>query len=446
MEKKKIKEVMILSEDDKFYQEKYAWFTYEDGTEDVMVYEDAIKYLQKYSLLNRFKNVDSLFTSFKTTVKTMDEFINNDMRFHSNGNLLEKIKRDKKIMADELGKGLGIKVDLLSSMYNLKGKPNADEILAMYEKIKKITLEECEKSGIPYEKDQQKIIGGVFETLKKSKYSVDEYAGDQEALANLYQRKIEAAKEEEYGFYFTNVERDFTALKMSMVGYCSDMFSSSYQLINALTDKKCSRRKEILSSWAEFMLVLPEYIGLINKADEYSSQANKEKLIIDIEKFHANSEFMGELEALMDHDPERETYRYHATSTLDNGLSILEKGLFLSGRETDSTSYAEFSIDEVLTYKYGGVFNSVGDYIVVFREPKSENIVRETTEEERENNPIFSRRMVYSAPTNNYIIDPKYMVGLIDRQQQKVYSVKEKSISLENTSIDVDDSNVPKAR
>lgn len=431
MEKKKIKEVLILTDERPFYMDKYAWFTYEDGTDIVMLYDDAVKYLQKYSLLNRFRNADSLFASFKTKVTTLDEFRKHDVRFYDKRRLIDEAKRQKEDDSKEIETRLGIRMNDLSSLYWLKQDTESDMILAMYEKIKRTILEECQRSGISYEKDHKKIIGRVLEVLKQTEYHADEYPANQEELESIYQRKIERAKSstaENKLYDYTSVEHDFINLKMSMVEYSADMFTASYQLINALVDRKHPKRKEILASWAEFMLVLPEYISLVNKVEEYGSKALNEKMYADIERFHSNSDFMKNLELLMTHDPEKEVYRYHATPSLQTGLKILENGLFLSSNDLDSTSFAEFSIDNVLTYSYGSFFLTVGDYIIVFREPVGEDIVREATEEEKKNNHIASRRISTSEPINDYVVDKKYMVGLIDRVNQKVYRVNQEVI------------------
>ncbi len=433
MEKKKIKEVVILTDERPFYIDKYVWFTYEDGTDVVMLYDDAVKYLQKYSLLNRFRSADSLFASFKTKITTIDEFRRRDVRFYDKGRLITEAMRQKEDDAKEIEAKLGIRMDVLPSMYWLKQDAECDKILVMYEKIKKTILEECQKSGISYETDQGKIIEKVFDVLKKTEYPADEYPASQEELESIYKRKIARAlsnAEEDKIYDYIDVEHDFTNLRISMTTYSANMFLAFYQLIYALVDRKIPKRKEILASWAEFILVLPEYMNLINKTDEYTDRASKEKMMADIEKFHSNKKFMEDLELLMAHDSSKEMYRYHAAPSLSAGLYILENGLFLSSDDPSFTSYAEFSTNDVLTYSYGGFFLTVGDYIIVFKEPFGEDIVRESTEEEKKNNNIASRRLSSSEPINEYIVDKKYMVGLIDRVNQKVYRANTDIVSL----------------
>ena len=179
-----------------------------------------------------------------------------------------------------------------------------------------------------------------------------------------------------------------------------------------------------MKNWAEFLIILKDYIKILNEFDNCINQISEEKKKNNLDNYYSNILFMDELEKLIDHDKNDEEYLYHATSTLTDGLNILDKGLFMDSHNLSSTTFSEFDISDILTYEYGNDFRKVGDYIIVIRNPNNEEIVRETTEKEKQENLIVSRRIDYSKPINDYVIDPSYIVGLIDKKDQKIYNTK----------------------
>ena len=73
--KSKIKDLIILNDSKKLIDEKYVYIIFSDGKEDAMLFDEAIKYLKKYSISNRFKKAEDLLSSFNITYKDFEDFL-----------------------------------------------------------------------------------------------------------------------------------------------------------------------------------------------------------------------------------------------------------------------------------------------------------------------------------------------------------------------------------
>ena len=170
----------------------------------------------------------------------------------------------------------------------------------------------------------------------------------------------------------------------------------------------------------EFFISKDISFGLVKYLEELITKADEIQYNMDQERYNSNFKFMEDLEAMVKHNPEEETYRYHATTSLEDGIRILEEGLYSYSKDLDSTSFPEFNINQILSYSYGSGIEQFGDYIVVLSEPKNEDIVRELTEEEQEKVTIIPRRNAVVGNKPPYRVDKKYVVGIIDKKHEKV--------------------------
>ena len=89
---------------------------------------------------------------------------------------------------------------------------------------------------------------------------------------------------------------------------------------------------------------------------------------------------MEDLETITNHNPEDETYCYHATTSLEDAKRIIEEGFYSYSKDLESTSFPEFTVDQILTYSYGNGIENFGDYIIVLSVPKGEDIVEESVD------------------------------------------------------------------
>ena len=140
------------------------------------------------------------------------------------------------------------------------------------------------------------------------------------------------------------------------------------------------------------------------------------------ERLNSNAAFIEDLKKLIEHNPEEEIYRYHATGSIYDANNILEEGFYTYSKDLDSTSFREFDIEQILTYSYGNGTQNFGDYIIVISEPKDDDIdiVSKMSEEELQNVSIVPRRNAIIGNKPNYKVDKKYIVGFIDKEHEKV--------------------------
>ena len=426
----KIKDLIILN-DNKLIDEKYVYITFDNKKEKIMLFNDAIKFLKKYSISNRFKKIDDLFSSFHTSFEDFESFKKNDKRGYYVSDIIYKEKSKKNMELQNIEKKYNINIAQLANMYWLDDSNMSKKILGMYEKIKTVILNECNKNKINYCKNSTEIIKAIARKIENSNTEEINVCKSVEEVDKLFETRKKQVKEnnnKEYEYSYDKIELDFKNMQFNMSQYPSDMFSSSYQLLGALSDKNYYNREQILKNWAEFLIVLKDYIKIINEFDKCINQVSEEKMKNNLDNYYSNLDFINELEDLIDHDKNNEEYLYHATSTLEDGLNVLDKGLFMASDDLSSTTFSEFSIPDILTYEYGNDFRKVGDYIIVIKKPNNQKIVRKTTELEKQENLIMSRRIGYTNPINNYVIEPAYIVGLVDRKNQKIYNMKNQII------------------
>lgn len=141
-----------------------------------------------------------------------------------------------------------------------------------------------------------------------------------------------------------------------------------------------------------------------------------------LDEFYSDKEFFEEFKKIMDHDPKKNRYHFHGTTSINDANSILKEGLGMVRDDLSSTSYPEFTMDDVILYNRG-IDGAVGrDAVVIIDEPLNEitrgGIVRPIENEEEIH---FSPSGLQGLDTKpEYIIDSKYIVGYIDKKNRKV--------------------------
>ena len=388
----------------------YYYVRTKDGKEALYLYPG-------YKLIagNEFLSKQELSSLPKKTYNSRQEHIRQDITERFFYSLLSEYKqyRSYKHSKNKYTDGFSY----LTSLYYEEDKTHLEAYNQLYKDLKR----ECDNLGISYETNPDIIMerrlneafeDSEFKTIDirvcKSKSSIDEYYNNH--LISQTNSKN-----------FSNELHNFQYLKTSYVmNYNGEFLSHSDNLIDALLDRNYPNREEILKKYMEFFISKDISFGLVKYLEELITKADEIQYNMDQERYNSNFKFMEDLEAMVKHNPEEETYRYHATTSLEDGIRILEEGFYSYSKDLDSTSFPEFNINQILSYSYGSGIEQFGDYIVVLSEPKNEDIVRELTEEEQEKVTIMPRRNAVVGNKPPYRVDKKYVVGIIDKKHEKV--------------------------
>ena len=194
---------------------------------------------------------------------------------------------------------------------------------------------------------------------------------------------------------------------------------------NSTTNNKIETNeldKETLVSFVKFINVVKELIkyrklgyNIINKLYELSRQKK-------LEDFYSNEEFSKMLDLIMEHDRACCFYYYHGTQCLEDAQTIMEEGLGMMRENLRSTSYCEFTKDQVILYERG-LGNQIGqDAIVIIEVPKNDN-----GEELNVVMPLDDQSKIHFAPSGlqgytkpSYIVLPENIVGYVDKKNKQI--------------------------
>lgn len=205
----------------------------------------------------------------------------------------------------------------------------------------------------------------------------------------------------------------------------SEEIDSWDDLVEEITETEEDKSTEItpekFKKFAEMLELFPR-IGEIqqNLSDEMSKMF---ELIRQrtLEDFKSNPIFVSDLEVIMKHSKEESQYHYHGTQDLKSAAQILKQGLLMT-RGLDSTSYSEFTMDELLLYErgLGGEIGSSG--IVIIDQPIVDGKRTEIVEELKVNHGYSfvpsGLQGLNNKPEN--IVQAQYIVGYVDKINRKV--------------------------
>lgn len=178
---------------------------------------------------------------------------------------------------------------------------------------------------------------------------------------------------------------------------------------------------------------LCEYIKYINsfpKLNEYKTNGKRvgEKLIElakqrKLEEFYSDKSFVEEFKRIMAHETKKHTYHFHGTQDLESAKSIMQEGLGMMRESLSTTSYTEFTMDEVILYSRG-LGGEIGrDAIIIIDEPITEDgKAKEIVE------PLQSDKKIHFSPSGlqglngkpEYIVNPQYIVGYVDKRNKAI--------------------------
>ena len=137
-----------------------------------------------------------------------------------------------------------------------------------------------------------------------------------------------------------------------------------------------------------------------------------------LEVYHSDEEFMSRLNAIMDHDPNERTFYYHGTQCLEDAESIITQGLGMHQEFLSSTTYTEFTPDELILYSRGHTGEVGSEAIVILEGKRGEDIVEELEDKSSVNfSPSGLQGLNIEA---EYIVRPKHILGYVDKRNKKV--------------------------
>ena len=174
--------------------------------------------------------------------------------------------------------------------------------------------------------------------------------------------------------------------------------------------------KTNLSKWTEYILLLP-YISTVykNLIDACNTTISLEKDLM-LRDYKSNTNFIEDLNNIMNHDTNEYEYLYHGTSCIEDAESIMTNGLYMASDNLENTTYSEFSLDQLLLYNRGFAGEIGRDAIVIIKKPKESNIVKEINEE----NVSVTQSGLGGISKMKYIIPKEYIVGYVNKRDKKV--------------------------
>ena len=180
---------------------------------------------------------------------------------------------------------------------------------------------------------------------------------------------------------------------------------------------------ETLIEYIKFINIIEPFIkyrkigfNIINKLYELSRQKK-------LEDFYSNEEFSEMFDLIMQHDITKCSYYYHGTQCLEDAQSIIDEGLGMMQDNLQSTSYREFTKDEVILYERGFGGEIGRDAIVIIEIPKNSN-----GEELNIVTQLQDASSIHFSPSGlqglngkpNYVVLPENIVGYVDKKNKQI--------------------------
>lgn len=415
---KEIAQAFLIDTGNVFFTDNYGMVLYQDGTHEYLDYTDFL------SALNKSSGTIEIQTLSREKFEDRYRYLRDEFN-----HFVSDLAHDKDKKARIIGKRMDIDLDLLYDLYDYhslkrKGMENLpNQLDFLIDKCFKIASTECRRSGISYSEDNEEIVENILKKLDtkdtdyftkrdisfctSSEKVFEEYNGDITSTTNVNE--------------IDDVARKYRYIKLGyLTTYASSFLGSKSDFLLALVDNQYPNRDLVLKNWTEFFHVCRDYFGIIDAVNQCSIDAENLKTDFEITKLESNKKFMDDLELLLKHNPDEETYYFHATNSRKSAQNILDKGLYMYDDDLSSTTYPELDKEAVLSYEYGNGLGNNATYVVVLKGKEGTNIVRNTTDKEKKESVGISRRMALTSEECNYIVDPENIVGFVDRKREEV--------------------------
>lgn len=183
-----------------------------------------------------------------------------------------------------------------------------------------------------------------------------------------------------------------------------------------LSDEELLECIKFLSTFSKLMT----YKSNGQRAVEELTELTKDKKLKD---FYGNKEFMKNFEKIMTHNKQKHNYLFHGTQDIASAESIISQGLGMMRKDLSTTTYSEFSMDDVILYSRGFGGEIGRDAIVIIDQPtsedgKTEDIVQALDTDSKID---FSSSGLQGLDGKaKYIVDRKYIVGYVNKRDKVV--------------------------
>ena len=154
-------------------------------------------------------------------------------------------------------------------------------------------------------------------------------------------------------------------------------------------------------------------------ANELIELVQKTKL----NEFYSNQDFYEDFKKIMAHDSKKHVYRFHGTQDLESADTIISEGLGMMRKDLATTTYPEFTMDQVILYSRGFGREIGRDAIVIIDEPIEESGKRKSIVD-----PLPKGKKIHFVPSGlqglngkpKYIVNPQYIVGYVDKKNKQI--------------------------
>ena len=183
-----------------------------------------------------------------------------------------------------------------------------------------------------------------------------------------------------------------------------------------LSEENLMNYMKFINTVSELMQYRDLGINTVNKLRELVTQKK-------LEDFYSNEDFSVMFDEIMEHDKEKSSYYFHGTQSLEDAESIIEEGLGMMRDDLTSTSYREFTKDEVILYERGFGGEIGHDAVVIIDVPKdSEGRELNVVEPLQEGSSIsFSPSGLQGLDGGaNYVVNSEHIVGYVDKRNKQI--------------------------
>jgi len=142
-----------------------------------------------------------------------------------------------------------------------------------------------------------------------------------------------------------------------------------------------------------------------------------------LNEFYSNKSFVEDFKKIMAHDIQKHIYHFHGTQCLDSANTIMSEGLGMMRDSLSTTSYPEFTMDQVILYKRGFGGEIGRDAIIIIDQPiqddgRPKEIVERLSNDKKIHFSPSGLQGIGGSP--KYIIDSRYIVGYVDKKNKAI--------------------------
>lgn len=289
------------------------------------------------------------------------------------------------------------------------------------------------KKNPPTNLDQtQKYLQQARDTFELSRKFLAKFTTDKESLLQVFIDKRYLSKKEQlqesfaqedqrfnHPLYIYDTDEDGWEIEGSERLETQQEFEERMKKTNENRQFLLNNVKETLScnDIMNFFYNAEDIVSMRARLSDCYSTLRRYNQELIIQSYKDNKPFYSALLDIMEHDTEQETYLYHGTQCIEDAQSILKTGLGMVKENLSSTTYEEFTPEQLLLYSRGLAGEIGADAIVIIKKPKNVNIVQK----------IGNTKITFNqsglgglGESPNYIIKPEHIVGFVNKRDHKI--------------------------